>query len=150
MSWETLFTVTNYWALVGWIALAFLPRGPRILTLILYAGVALLCLAYAVMLGAIMSGLWDAEGPDKAMDFTTLAGVMTLFATKGGAVVGWTHYLAIDLFTGMWIARDADNKGFSRLLQIPFLFLTLMFGPVGLLLWLVVREPAARRQAKRR
>ena len=150
MSWETLFTVTNYWALVGWIALAFLPRGPRILTLILYAGVALLCLAYAVMLGAIMSGLWDAEGPDKAMDFTTLAGVMALFATKGGAVVGWTHYLAFDLFTGLWIARDADNKGFSRLLQIPFLFLTLMFGPVGLLLWLVVREPAARRQAKRR
>ena len=84
MSWETLFIVTNYWALVGWIALAFLPRGPRILTLILYAGVALLCLAYAVMLGAIMSGLWDAEGPDKAMDFTDVGKAATKCCTEKG------------------------------------------------------------------
>ena len=58
-------------------------------------------------------------------------------------VIGWTHYLAFDLFTGMWIARDADNKGFSRVVQFPFLFLTLMVGPVGLLAWLIVRERRA-------
>jgi len=62
-------------------------------------------------------------------------------------VLGWTHYLAFDLFIGQWIARDADNKGFNRLVQLPFLFLTLMAGPIGLLLWLVVRERRARAQA---
>lgn len=149
MSWESLFTLTNYWAFLGWFILAFLPRNPKLLALVLYAGVALLCLVYAVMLGGIMSGAWDPVGPKSATDFSTLAGVMGFFATKGGAVVGWTHYLAFDLFTGLWIARDADNKGFSRILQFPVLFMTLMIGPIGLLLWLMIREPAARRQARR-
>lgn len=148
MSWESLYSLTNGWALVGWVALAFLPRSPRILSAILYAGVALLCLAYAVMLGGLTVGGWDAGGPKAAMDFTSLAGVMALFATKGGTVVGWTHYLAFDLFTGMWIARDADQKGFGRIFQLPFLFLTLMIGPVGLLAWLIVRERRARALAK--
>jgi hypothetical protein len=67
--------------------------------------------------------------------------------SDGGIVLGWTHYLAFDLFIGQWIARDADNKGFNRLVQLPFLFLTLMAGPIGLLLWLVVRERRARAQA---
>ena len=81
-------------------------------------------------------------------NFTTLAGVMKLFDSPGRATLGWTHYLAFDLFTGMWIARDADAKGFSRIVQFPFLFLTLMVGPVGLLAWLIVRERRARAQAK--
>ncbi|MCZ8170432.1 MAG: DUF4281 domain-containing protein, partial [Brevundimonas sp.] len=54
------------------------------------------------------------------------------------------HYLAFDLFVGLWIARDADAKGFGRVIQLPFLFFTLMAGPVGLLLWLIVRERKAR------
>lgn len=148
MSWETLFTLTNYWAFFGWFVLIFLPRNPKLLALLLYAGVGLLCLVYTGMLGAILTGVWDAEGPKHATDFSTLAGVMAFFATKGGAVVGWTHYLAFDLFTGLWIAHDADNKGFRRVWQFPVLAMTLLIGPIGLLLWLVVREPAARRRAK--
>ena len=69
--------------------------------------------------------------------------------SDAGVVIGWTHYLAFDLFTGMWIARDADAKGFGRVLQVPFLAATFIAGPVGLLGWLFVREPAARAMAKR-
>jgi hypothetical protein len=64
--------------------------------------------------------------------------------SDGGMVLGWTHYLAFDLFVGLWIARDADAKGFSRLAQLPVLFLVLMAGPIGLLVWLIVRERRAR------
>src|SRR3546814_3795162 len=90
----------------------------------------------------------DVCSSDLAMDFTSLAGVMALFATKGGMLVGWVHYLAFDLFAGMWIARDADQKGFSRIVQFPLLVLTLLAGPVGLLAWLIVRERRARALAR--
>lgn len=148
MSWETIFSLTNGWALVSWLALAAAPRNPKILALILYLGVMLLCLAYAIMFGGLIFGGWDAGGPSGSTDFTTLAGVMALFDSKGGAVLGWTHYLAFDLFIGMWIARDADQKGFSRMVQLPFLFLTLMVGPIGLLAWLIVRDRRSRAQTK--
>ncbi|QJQ33291.1 DUF4281 domain-containing protein [Sphingomonas lacunae] len=149
MAWETLFSLTNGWAMVGWVILAFLPRKPFLLSFVLYLVVALLCLVYAVALAGLVSGQLDAGGGTPGtMDFTSLAGVMALFDSKGGAVIGWTHYLAFDLFTGLWIARDADAKGFSRIVQVPILFATLMVGPVGLLIWLVVRERRARAMAK--
>ncbi|PZQ20600.1 MAG: DUF4281 domain-containing protein [Sphingopyxis macrogoltabida] len=150
MNWDTIFQLANYWAIAAWIALAFLPRGPKILALILYLGVFLLCLAYTVLIAGFLSGGIDPGGPGSGGDLTTLAGVMKLFDTPGGATLGWIHYLAFDLFAGLWIARDADQKGFGRIAQFPFLLLTLLAGPVGLFLWLIVRERRARAQAKRR
>ena len=64
----------------------------------------------------------------------------------GGVTAGWTHYLAFDLFVGLWIARDGDAKGISRLVQAPVLLATFMAGPLGLLVWLILREPAAQRR----
>lgn len=147
MSWETGFSLANGWAMFAWLVLAFAPRGPKIMALLMYAGVFLLCLAYALLLGGLVSGVLDGGAGAEGASFTTLAGVMALFSAKGGALVGWIHYLAFDLFTGMWIARDADHKGFSRVAQFPILLLTLMAGPVGLLIWLVVRDRRARVQA---
>lgn len=147
MSWDTIFLLANYWAIGGWLLLAFAPRSPRILSAIMYAGVLLLCLLYTVLIVGFLSGGIDPGGQGGG-NFTSLAGVMKLFDAPGGATLGWVHYLAFDLFTGMWIARDADGKGFSRIVQFPFLFLTLMVGPVGLFLWLIVRERRARAQAR--
>ena len=139
--WDSLFILTNAIAFAGWAMLAFLPRKPMVMASILFFGVGLLCLVYAAMFAvqatAIVSG-----------DFTSIEGIRSLFATDGGIVLGWTHYLAFDLFIGQWIARDADNKGFHRLVQLPFLFLTLMAGPIGLLFWLLVRERRARAVAR--
>lgn len=120
---------------------------PKTLAAILYAGVFLLCLAYTILIVGFLTGGIDPGGPGGG-DFTTLKGVMKLFDSPGGATMGWIHYLAFDLFTGMWIARDADQKGFSRIVQFPFLFLTLMVGPVGLFAWLIARERRARAQAR--
>ncbi|MBL9071462.1 MAG: DUF4281 domain-containing protein [Sphingopyxis sp.] len=147
MSWNTIYLLANYWAFVGWLMLAFAPRSPRILSFIMYAGVLLLCLLYLVLITGFLTGGIDPGGQGGG-SFSSLAGVMKLFDTPGGATLGWVHYLAFDLFTGMWIARDADGKGFGRIVQVPFLFLTLMAGPVGLFLWLIVRERRARAQAK--
>ena len=46
--WPLLFSLTNAMALAGWVVLAFLPRKPLALSAVLYLGVALLCLIYAV------------------------------------------------------------------------------------------------------
>ena len=153
MSWPALFTFTNVIAFAGWAMLAFLPRGPKVMALVLYMGVGLLCLTYAAIIIGVHSGWWDparlpGAPPANILDYN-VAGLRVLFMSDAGIVLGWTHYLAFDLFVGQWIARDADNKCFSRLIQIPVLFLTLMAGPVGLLVWLIIRERRARAVARR-
>jgi len=139
--WDSLFSIVNLLAMAAWAILILLPRRELLLAVVLYLGIGMLCLIYAVGLVGIMAGWFDPVGPaDAAVDFTTLAGVQSIFASEGGTTVGWTHYLAFDLFVGLWIARDADQKGFGRVWQAPVLLATFIAGPVGLLIWLLVRE----------
>ena len=150
--WDTLFSITNIVALLGWVTLIALPRRETLLTLVLYAGVGLLCLIYAALFAGLIAGLLDparqVAGAGTLTDYT-VDGLMRLFQSRGGIVVGWTHYLAFDLFVGLWIARDADHKEFGRWIQAPILLLTFFAGPLGLLIWLIVRERRARRGARR-
>ena len=151
MNWAFLFGFVNALALAGWVMLAVLPRGPKSSAIILYGCVAMLCLVYAVLFVLLFGKLVDpgaVGGANGQGNFQSIAGIRGLFASDGGIVIGWTHYLAFDLFTGLWIAKDADHKGFSRFVQLPFLFATLMAGPVGLVAWLVAREARARRAAR--
>jgi hypothetical protein len=149
--WQTLFGLTNLIALLAWIALILAPRRPLVLTLILCAGVGLLCLIYSVLLVSLLAGwletIRDPGAPDLAY---SVRGLRAFFMSDAGIVVGWTHYIALDLFTGLWIARDGDGKHISRFIQAPILLATFMAGPLGLLIWLAVREPAARRTAPAR
>ncbi|WP_300975223.1 ABA4-like family protein [Sphingomonas sp. LHG3406-1] len=153
MLWDSLFSLTNAVAVVAWALLLFAPRRPLTYSAILYAGVGLLCLAYAAMLVALLSGQVDAGPVAGAGQFDpadySIEGLRKLFLSDGGLVTGWTHYLAFDLFVGLWIARDADGKGFSRLAQAPILLLTFLAGPLGLLIWLAARERRARVAARR-
>ena len=148
MGWEAIFGLVNVVALAGWAMLAFLPRRPVVMAIVLFFGVGMLCFLYAVMFVTLFGGLVDPVRVPGALpvDYAnySVAGLRALFMSDGGIVLGWTHYLAFDLFVGQWIARDADNKGFHRLVQIPVLFVTLMAGPIGLLIWLLVREGRAR------
>ena len=146
--WQALFSLTNGIALAMWVVLIVLPRRPFPLALVLYAGVALLCLAYVAMVAALLAG-WadpvrDTGLPPMNLGDYSIAGLKDAFRSEGAIAVGWTHYLALDLFTGLWIARDADAKRFSRLTQAPLLLLTFLAGPAGLLAWLLVRERRAR------
>lgn len=147
IDWNAWFSMVNLLALIAWTGLILLPRWPALLSGVLYLGVGLLCLIYATGLIGLLSGL--TPNPDGGgADFTTIAGVRSIFASDAGVTIGWTHYLAFDLFVGLWIARDGDAKNISRLIQAPILLATFMAGPLGLGLWLLIREPAARKQGR--
>lgn len=143
--WQAIFSVVNIIALIGWIILIFLPRRPLPLTAVLYLGVGLLCLIYSAGLISLLTGLAGGSGlGGTGANFWSIEGVRSIFASDGGVTIGWTHYLAFDLFIGLWIVRDADAKQFSRLVQAPILITTLLAGPLGLGIWLMIRERRAR------
>jgi hypothetical protein len=141
MNWDMIFGLANAWALLCWLILAFAPKRAIAVPSVFFAGTVLLACLYASLIIPLMAG-WISDGGlagRPSADFTTLAGVMALFGSPGGATIGWIHYLAFDLFVGIWIARNADAHKISRWLQAPILFFTLMAGPIGLLLYLLLR-----------
>jgi hypothetical protein len=147
MNWDMVFGFANAWALLGWVILALAPKRGIVVPSVFFAGAVLLACLYAGLIIPLMAGLISDGGPigRPPADFTTLAGVMALFDSPGGATIGWIHYLAFDLFVGIWIARNADAHKISRWLQVPILFFTLMAGPIGLLLYLLLRQLAGEK-----
>jgi cytochrome bd-type quinol oxidase subunit 2 len=142
MNWDMIFGFANAWALLGWVILALAPKREIVVPIVFFAGSVLLACLYAGLIIPLMAGLISDGGPTgrPAADLTSLAGVMALFDSPGGATIGWIHYLAFDLLVGIWIARNADAHKISRWFQIPILFFTLMAGPIGLLLYLLLRQ----------
>jgi len=132
--WDTLFGIANLAAMIGWVALILLPRRPGLLDLLQYGLIGLFALFYATCVTLLLSGA--IANPDGgAVDFGSIAGVRAIFASDAGVTVGWVHYLAFDMFVGLWIARHADRAGVNRFVQAPILFFTFMAGPFGLLLY---------------
>lgn len=141
--WQTLFEVTNAIALIGWALLILLPRREFVTFAVLYGAIGLLCATYVVLLVALLGNLVDpatvpGRDPQPAFDYS-VEGLLAMFNSHGAIVVGWTHYLALDLLAGLWIARDADRRGAGRLVQVPFLLATFLAGPAGVFGWLVAR-----------
>jgi hypothetical protein len=134
MPWEAIFNTANLWAILCWAFLIFAPMRERLVTPLFVAGVGLLAASYAIFIVGLLTGLIDGGGNGAVPDLSTLAGVQTLFDARGGATIGWIHYLAFDLFVGIWAARNADRRGIGRVAQ-AFIF---MAGPFGLLLYLIM------------
>lgn len=142
MPWEAIFGYANLWAMVCWVVLTFSPKREAVITPLFYAGVGLLAVSYAILIVGLLSGGIDggAGGGGTTPNFTTLAGVQAIFDTQGGATIGWIHYLSFDLFAGIWAARNADRREINRIFQVPILFFIFMAGPLGLTLYLILRQ----------
>ena len=100
----------------------------------------LMAAAYAALLFTGMVLGQSAEGAGMG----SLAGVMALLSHPVGALTGWAHFLAFDLFVGAWIARDARALGMGHAGTVPCLLLTLVFGPLGLAAHLLRRLATGR------
>ena len=137
MPLDLIFSAANALAMLGWIGLVVLPGRTWVVNGIVGVAIpALLATAYTGLIAAFWA---DADG-----GFGSLADVHALFQTPGLLLAGWLHYLAFDLFVGAWEVRTARAEGIPHLFVVPALILTFMFGPAGLLLFLVLRTIVAQ------
>jgi hypothetical protein len=132
---EKLFTISSYLILPFWALMIFLPGWSvtrRIMKTSLSA--ALPAALYAVLVIPRLLEVWPQVSQPG------LAGIAGLLGSPAGATIAWLHFLAFDLFVGRWIYLDSRERGISAWLMAPVLYLTLMLGPCGFLLYLLVRR----------
>ena len=140
MTAEQLFSILNLITLAAWLPLLFLPRVRWSATVLPVVVPSVLAVVYVAIVAATFA---QSEG-----GFSSLADVATLFENPWMLLAGWIHYLAFDLFIGGWEVRDAQWRGIRHLLVVPALVLTFLFGPAGLLLYLVIRWFATDEKAR--
>jgi hypothetical protein len=131
---EIIFALSNLTVMPFWALMILLPTWTvtrRIMGSPLVA--ALPALIYAALVLPQLGPLFAAvSSPD-------LATIAALLGTPAGATVAWVHFLAFDLLVGRWAYLDSRERGISPWLMAPVLFLVLMLGPLGFLLYLAVR-----------
>ncbi len=71
--------------------------------------------------------------------------LLNLFSDKSFLIIFWVHFLAINLFCGSWIVRDSQKLMISKTLVFIPLTLTYFVGPLGILIYWVVRIFFAKR-----
>ena len=71
--------------------------------------------------------------------YNGLDGLYSMFANEVLLLIFWLHFLAISLFAGAWIIRDARRYLIPKIITIPSLILTYFSGPVGLVIYWLIR-----------
>lgn len=139
MSPEAVFNLANTLVLPQWLLMIVAPRWFMTKWLmnsyLIPVGLAIIYVIY------LFSG-----GPVDFGSFGSLSGVKALFANGGDGIMlaGWVHYLAFDLVAGTFVLRDSQEKGIPHLWIVVPLFFCFMLGPVGLLLYWIIRVVRTR------
>ena len=140
---ETIYLIANWGVIPFWLLLIIVPYNGLtnffvqsvIPTLLLTIGYVYL--SYNLYLE---NNIFDSFELYNGLD-----GLYSMFANETILLLFWLHFLAISLFAGAWIVRDAKRYLLPRLIIIPSLILTYFTGPVGLLIYWFIRIFFARR-----
>lgn len=132
MTPDIVFQLANLSVLPAWL-LMFVAPGTVVTRFVVYSYV------YPIAFGILYILLLAFTLQTGSGDFGSLEGVKQLFSGEWAVVLGWAHYLVFDMFIGSWELQDSRQLGISHWIMLPCLFLTFMLGPIGLLLYLLVR-----------
>lgn len=138
---DTVFSLSGLLVMPLWAAMILLPRW-RWTHRVMSSpwSVAPAAALYAFLVLPFVAAVWPVVSRPE------LGSVAELLGSPAGATIAWAHFLAFDLFVGRWAYLDARERGVSPWVMAPVLFLTLMLGPLGLLLYLGVRSLPPRRE----
>ena len=136
-----LFQLSFYLVAPFWVLMIVAPRWSWTTRIVgsplIVAPVALLYLVIAIPRLADLVPL--VTGP-------TLTGLQSAMAEGGAATLVWAHIIAFDLFVGRWIYLEATRTGVHPLVTAPILIVTILFAPIGFLVFAAVR--AARKSTR--
>ena len=128
-----VFSITSVIAMPMWVLMLFFSKWKVTQFLIDFKVIPLaLAFIYAIY-------IFQAIQIGGMMDFGSLKSIMALFTEKNALLAGWVHYLAFDLLVGMWMLDQNKELRINQLLMAPCLFLTFMLGPIGFLLFMIIK-----------
>ena len=88
------------------------------------------------------------DGYDFLQNFKLYLGfieIANLFENQSFLILFWTHFLAINLFCGGWIVKDSQLFNINKILVSLPLIITYLIGPMGLIVYWIVRIFYAKR-----
>ncbi len=135
---EMLYYWINFGILPFWLILIFFPNShicrifvTSIFPILILSGVYIFIL-YKSYLNAY----------DFGNNFSLYLGIentLNLFSKKTFLIMFWIHFISINLFVGGWIVKDSQKFMMNKILLSFPIIITYLVGPLGLLVYWVIR-----------
>ena len=135
---EMLYYWVNFGVLPFWLLLIFFPQSHlcRYFVTSIFP-IFVLSATYIFVLYKSYLNSYDFMG-----NFNLYFGIndtSNLFSDKNFLMMFWIHFIAINLFTGGWIVKDAQKFSINKIVLIIPLLVTYLIGPLGLFLYWLIR-----------
>ena len=134
---ETIYLLANWGVIPFWLMLIIMPYHGltdflvQSIVVPLILAVAYSYLTYNLYLeNSVFDGFELYSGLD---------GLYSMFSNENLLLIFWLHFLALSLFLGAWMTRDAKKFFVPKIILIPSLIITYFTGPVGLVFYWLLR-----------
>ena len=143
---ETLYMWVNLGVLPFWLMIIVFPRShlckylvTSIFPFFILSGAYIFVLYRSYLLGYDFTGTVSLYlGVDE---------LSRLFDSHLYLMIFWTHFVAINLFIGGWIVKDAQKFNINKILLAIPLIITYLIGPIGLFIYWIIRIFYAKRMS---
>ena len=143
-TFENIYLWTNFGILPLWLMLIIIPNS-KFTQFFVNSIIVPLIVSATYTYIIYQAILMDEPIFDFFKLYLSLDNLYILFATESFLLVFWLHFLALNLFLGSWISRDGIKYNMPRSLVFLPLILVYFTGPLGLVLYWIIRVFYAKR-----
>jgi len=144
LTFENIYAWTSFGILPFWIMLIIIPNS-KVTKFFVNSIILPLILSTTYVYVIYQTILLDEPIFDVFRLYLDLDGLYTVFATESFLLIFWLHFVALNLFLGSWISRDGIKYNMRRSLIFVPLTLVYFTGPLGLVLYWIIRVFYAKR-----
>ena len=135
---EMLYFWVNFGVLPFWLILIFFPQS-QLCKYFVTSIFPILILSGSYFFMLYKSYLGSYSFIDNFNLYLGIENLSNLFENKTFLIMFWIHFIAINLFTGGWVVRDAQKLSINKILVIIPLIITYLIGPLGLSIYWILR-----------
>ena len=138
LTFENIYLWTNFGVLPFWLMLITIPNS-RISQLLVNSILVPLILTTLYIYIIYQTILLEESIFDIFKLYLNLDNLYTVFATENFLLIFWIHFLALSLFLGSWVSRDAVKYNIQKKIVMIPLILIYFTGPLGFILYWSIR-----------
>jgi hypothetical protein len=133
MSIENLYTYASGFIFIPWLMMMFAPNRRYTEPLAFFVAIVLLLAGIYYTIQLIRLG-------SDSGTLLSLSGILNFFRSNEMLLTAWFNYLSISLLAGIWQNRDSATLKIPHIWVLPCLLITFISGPVGILIYLLIRR----------
>ena len=137
-TFEMVYLWLNIGVIPFWLMLIFFPNS-KLGSIFVSSIFPIFVLSGAYIYVVYKSFLGSYDFVDNFSLYLGLNNLGDLFSNHEFLIIFWIHFLAMNLFCGAWMSRDASKLLISKYLSFLPLIVTYFIGPLGIFIYWVIR-----------